>query len=150
MRKWLPAAALLLASPALAQQAPCAPVDAILKALEDNAKEVPAGMGRDERGFVSVLTLSPDGSYSVQPTHGDLDRSIGRLDGIIGQMLEFRKQRDEHVDDRLARIEAKIEAIGDTLASAKGGGKVLLIIGGIAGMVGGWIVPTFVKRLMGW
>ena len=66
MLKWLPAAALLLlASPTLAQQAPCAPVDAILKALEDNAKEVPAGMGRDERGFIAVLTLSPDGSYSV-------------------------------------------------------------------------------------
>jgi len=65
--KWMiPAAALLLASPALAQQqAPCGPVDVILKALEDNAKEVPAGMGRDERGFVAVLTLSPDGSYSV-------------------------------------------------------------------------------------
>lgn len=66
MLKWLPAAApLLLASPALAQQAPCGPVDVVLKALEDNAKEVPAGMGRDERGFIAVLTLSPDGSYSV-------------------------------------------------------------------------------------
>ncbi len=39
MPKWMiPAAALLLASPALAQQGPCAPVEAILKALEDNAK----------------------------------------------------------------------------------------------------------------
>lgn len=65
MLKWLPAAALLLASPALAQQVPCAPVDVVLKALEDNAKEVPTGMGRDERGFIAVLTLSPDGSYSV-------------------------------------------------------------------------------------
>ena len=66
MLKWLPAAALLLlASPALAQQAPCGPVDVVLKALEDNAKEVPTGMGRDERGFIAVLTLSPDGSYSV-------------------------------------------------------------------------------------
>jgi hypothetical protein len=87
---------------------------------------------------------------AAQPTHGDLDRSIGRLEGIIGQMLDSRKQRDEHVDDRLARIEAKLEKIDDTLASAKGGWKVLLIIGGIAGMVGGWIVPTFVKRMMGW
>lgn len=66
MLKWLPAAALLLlASPALAQQAPCGPVDVVLKALEDNAKEVPTGMGRDERGFIAILTLSPDGSYSV-------------------------------------------------------------------------------------
>ena len=85
-----------------------------------------------------------------QPTHGDLDHSIGKLEGIIGQMLESRKQRNEHVDDRLARIEAKIEAIGETLANAKGGGKVLLIIGGIAGMAGGWIVPAAVKRFMGW
>ena len=115
MLKWLPAAALLLlASPALAQQAPCAPVSA------------------------------------SQATHGDLDRSIGRLEGIIGQMLDSRKQRDEHVDDRLARIEAKLEKIDDTLASAKGGWKVLLMIGGIAGMIGGWIVPAFVKRLRGW
>ena len=85
-----------------------------------------------------------------QPTHGDLDHSIGKLEGIIGQMLESRKQRAEHVDDRLARIEAKIEAIGETLANAKGGWKVLLIIGGIAGMAGGWIVPAAVKKMMGW
>ena len=65
MLKWLPAAALLLASPALAQQVPCAPVDQVLQALEQNAKEVPSGMGRDERGFIAVLTMSPEGSYSV-------------------------------------------------------------------------------------
>ena len=39
---------------------------------------------------------------------------------------------------------------GETLANAKGGWKVLLIIGGIAGMAGGWIVPAFVKKMMGW
>ncbi len=122
MLKWLPAAALLLlASPTLAQQAPCAPVSA------------------------------------SQPTHGDLDRSIGRLEGIIGQMLDSRKQRDEHVDGRLERIEAQIEAvvvriesIVEMLASIKGGWNVLALIGGIAGMIGGWVVPAFIKRMMGW
>ena len=44
------AAALLLASPALAQQGPCGPVDVVLKSLHDEAKEVPAGVGRDVRG----------------------------------------------------------------------------------------------------
>ncbi len=65
-------------------------------------------------------------------------------------MLESRKQRDEDVDDRLARIEAKLEKIDDTLASAKGGWKVLLIIGGIAGMVGGWVVPAILRKMLGW
>jgi len=65
-------------------------------------------------------------------------------------MLESRKQRDEAVDDRLARIEAKLEKIDDTLASAKGGWKVLLIIGGIAGMVGGWVVPAILRKMLGW
>lgn len=83
-------------------------------------------------------------------SHNDINRSLGRLEGKLEQVLESRKQRDEHVDDRLARIEAKLEKIDDTLASAKGGWKVLLIIGGIAGMAGGWIVPAAVKRFMGW
>jgi len=68
----------------------------------------------------------------------------------LEEVLNDRQRRDEAVDDRLARIEAKIEAIGETLANAKGGWKVLLIIGGIAGMAGGWIVPAAVKRFMGW
>ena len=67
MLRWLllAAAMVLPALPALAQQPPCGPVEVVLKALYDEAKEVPAGMGRDERGFIAVLTLSPDGSYSV-------------------------------------------------------------------------------------
>ncbi len=79
-----------------------------------------------------------------------LDRALGRLEGKLEEVLNDRQRRDEAVDDRLARIEAKIEAIGETLANAKGGWKVLLIIGGIAGMAGGWIVPAAVKRFMGW
>ena len=79
-----------------------------------------------------------------------LDRALGRLDGKLEEVLNDRQRRDDAVDDRLARIEAKLEKIDATLASAKGGWKVLLMIGGIAGMIGGWIVPAFVKRLMGW
>ncbi len=59
------AAALLLASPALAQQGPCGPVDVVLKSLHDEAKEVPAGVGRDVRGVMAMMTPSPDGSYSM-------------------------------------------------------------------------------------
>ena len=67
MLRWLLAAAMVLpALPALAQQQmPCAPVDAVLGTLEKNAGELPASIGRDERGFIAMLTLSPDGSYSV-------------------------------------------------------------------------------------
>lgn len=67
MQKWLLAAAMVLpAHLALAQQQmPCAPVDAVLGTLEKNAGELPASIGRDERGFVAMLTLSPDGSYSI-------------------------------------------------------------------------------------
>lgn len=79
-----------------------------------------------------------------------LDRALGRLEGKLEEVLNDRQRRDDAVDDRLARIEAKLEKIDATLASAKGGWKVLLMIGGIAGMIGGWIVPAFVKRLMGW
>ena len=79
-----------------------------------------------------------------------LDRALGRLEGKLEEVLNDRQRRDDAVDDRLARIEAKLEKIDATLASAKGGWKVLLMIGGIAGMIGGWIVPGFVKRLMGW
>ena len=85
-----------------------------------------------------------------QPTHGDLDRSIGRLEGIIGQMLDSRKQRDDHVDDRLARIEAKLDGLDRKITKAEGGWKTLIAIGGIGGVIGGWVVPAFIKRMMGW
>lgn len=66
MLKWLIAAAFLLpALPALAQQQQCAPVDAILAALEATVKEVPAAIGKDERGFVALLTLSSEGSFTI-------------------------------------------------------------------------------------
>lgn len=87
---------------------------------------------------------------SAQPTHGDIERAMGRLEGIVGQVLEARSKRDEHVDARLDRIETDIREIRDLLANAKGGWKVLLIIGGIAGMAAGWIVPAAVKQFMGW
>lgn len=67
MLKWMVAAAMVLpALPALAQQQmPCAPVDAILGTLEKNVGELPAAIGKDERGFIAMLTLSPEGSYSI-------------------------------------------------------------------------------------
>lgn len=68
MLRWLLAAAMVLpALPALAQQQrlPCGPIDGILGALEQNAGELPSAMGKDERGFVAMLTLSPAGSYTV-------------------------------------------------------------------------------------
>lgn len=82
-------------------------------------------------------------------SHGDLLRSIGRIEGTLEQVLQSRKTRDETVDDRLDRIETDLRAIRELLANAKGGWKTLLIIGGIAGTIGGWIIPTFVKRLIG-
>ena len=78
-----------------------------------------------------------------------LDRALGRLEGKLEEVLNDRQRRDEAVDDRLDRMEHDIREIRDLLANAKGGWKVLLIIGGIAGMAGGWIVPAFVKRMMG-
>ena len=83
-------------------------------------------------------------------SHNELNRALGRLEGKLEQVLESRKQRDENVDDRLARIEAKIEAIGETLSNAKGGWRVLTLIGGGAGLVGGWVIPGLIKKLMGW
>lgn len=83
-------------------------------------------------------------------SESSIERALGRVEGKLEQVLDSRKQRDEHVDDRLARIEAKIEAIGDTIASAKGGWKVLTLVGGIAGLVGGWVVPAILRKLMGW
>lgn len=58
------AAAVVLSAPAFAQ-APCGPVEEVLKALEANVGEVPTAMGKDERGFAAMLTVSPSGSYTV-------------------------------------------------------------------------------------
>ncbi len=64
------AALALSATPTLAQ-GPCAPVAAVLSLLEKNAGEVPAANGRDERGYIAVLTLAPGGSYSVLAVRPD-------------------------------------------------------------------------------
>lgn len=93
----------------------------------------------------------------AEPTHGDIQRGLGRVEGKLEEVLESRRERDEHVDGRLERIEARIEAVVarieslvEMLAAVRGGWKVLALIGGIAGMIGGWVVPAFIKRMMGW
>ena len=93
----------------------------------------------------------------AEPTHGDIQRGLGRVEGKLEQVLESRRQRDEHIDGRLERIEARIEAVVarvealvEMLAAVKGGWKVIAVLGGIGGMIGGWIVPAFLKRMMGW
>lgn len=93
----------------------------------------------------------------AEPWHGDIQRGLGRVEGKLEQVLESRRERDEHVDGRLERIEARIEAavariesIVEMLAAIKGGWKTLTAIGAAAGLFGGWIVPAFLKRMMGW
>jgi hypothetical protein len=58
-------AAALLSAPMAFAQAPCGPVEEVLKALEANVGEVPTAMGKDERGFAAMLTVSPSGSFTV-------------------------------------------------------------------------------------
>jgi hypothetical protein len=66
------AAALLSAPMAFAQQPPCGPVDQVLKSLQAEVGEVPVGMGRDERGFVALMTLTPGGtSYTMLAVRPD-------------------------------------------------------------------------------
>lgn len=52
-------------SPVWAQTPSCAPLAPLLQALEEGPKETPVYRGADERGFLTLLTLSPDGSYTV-------------------------------------------------------------------------------------
>ncbi len=82
-------------------------------------------------------------------TESSIDRALGCLEGKLEEVLSNRTTRDEQVDDRLDRIEHDLREIRDLLANAKGGWKTLLIIGGIAGTIGGWIVPTVLKKLIG-
>lgn len=91
-----------------------------------------------------------------QPTHADLQRDLGRVEGRMGAMEESRRARDAVVDHRFDRIEAAAEAtrrdvaeIKEMLAQGKGGWRVIAAAAGIFGMVAGWIGPTLAKKLFG-
>lgn len=64
------AALALSATPTLAQ-GPCAPLPQALAALQKEAAEVPVARGLDQRGISVVLTLAPDGSFSVLAVRPD-------------------------------------------------------------------------------
>ena len=49
----------------VAHQGPCAPRDAVLKALHDNYAEVPIGRGLAMTGSVIEIAASPKGSWSM-------------------------------------------------------------------------------------
>jgi hypothetical protein len=51
----------------------------------------------------------------------DLDRDMGRL-----------VARQDFQDERLARIESKVDQLVEYMASAQGGWRLLLAVGGIA------------------
>lgn len=89
-------------------------------------------------------------------SHSDIQRAIGRLEGKVDSMADARKERDGNIDDRFGRVEEKLDrvevdlrAIREVLDKAKGGWKALVIIGGIAGAVASWVIPAFVKKLLG-
>lgn len=58
----------------------------------------------------------------------DVQRDLGRMEAQITALLS-----------QVAVLNAKVDAIDKTLSEAKGGWRMLLLIGGVAGIVGGLI-----------
>lgn len=57
----------------------------------------------------------------------DVQRDIGRLETQV-----------ETIDARLARVESKLDGLGELLSQARGGWKTLLLVAGAAGAMGAW------------
>lgn len=71
----------------------------------------------------------------------DVQRDLGRMEAQITALLS-----------QVAVLNAKVDAIDKTLSEAKGGWRMLLLIGGVAGIVGGLIgkyVPFLTMRAGG-
>ena len=67
----------------------------------------------------------------------DLQRDIGRLEA-----------RQDSADERLERIEAKVDQLVEYMASAKGGWRLLAAVGGIAASLAAGIAEI-VHRIHG-
>lgn len=53
----------------------------------------------------------------------------------------------DNLNDRITRIEDKVDMIQQTLSEAKGGWRVLMLMGGAAGVVGGFLSKYIGKVL---
>lgn len=94
----------------------------------------------------------------LPPTDGGLmlevQRSLGRIEGLQGQLLgEFKSHRDEDKEtfkaivDRLNAQDAKIDDLQSERDRAKGAGKVILaLLGSFSAFVGGAVIAV----LEGW
>jgi len=92
----------------------------------------------------------------AEPSHGDLQRDLGRVEGRIDEMARARAARDEAVDGRFAALERELRGaradmgeIKETLAQGKGGWKVLVAAGGLVGAIAGAVMPMTVRKLFG-
>jgi hypothetical protein len=58
----------------------------------------------------------------------DVQRDLGRMEAQVETLLA-----------QVAQLNAKVDAIDKTLSEAKGGWRMLLLVGGAAGAIGGLI-----------
>jgi hypothetical protein len=58
----------------------------------------------------------------------DVQRDLGRMEGQIAALIS-----------QVSALNSKVDAIDKTLSEARGSWRVLLLIGGFAGTVGGFV-----------
>lgn len=97
-----------------------------------------------------------ESSMAGEPTHGDLHRAIGKLEGLVDSLDQTRRERDAVLDHRYGTTKAELAAVRKDVSEIKalldqgrGGMRVLISLSAIAGAVAGWIGPSLAKKLLG-
>lgn len=72
----------------------------------------------------------------------DVQRDIGRMEGDIAALVRTVGKMSERLDE----TDKKVGDIKTTLAEARGGWRVLMLIGGAAGVIGG-LIATYLPFL---
>lgn len=65
----------------------------------------------------------------------DLQRDLGRMEGDVAALV----RSVEKMSKRLDETDKKVGDIKTTLSEARGGWRMLMLIGGAAGVIGGFI-----------
>jgi len=71
------------------------------------------------------------------PSHPSIDR--------LDERSKAHADKLDMLDERLKKVEGKLDSIISTLSEAKGGWRMLMIVGGMAGVVG-----AFLTKIASW
>lgn len=85
----------------------------------------------------------------TQPTHTDLQRDFGRMEGRMDALDKAMGEGFSRVETALAKIDGRLDAIDTRESERKGAWRVIVAVAGAVGGLAGLVVPIIIGFFTG-